>query len=466
MSFDPPEVSFAAADDGVRIAYSVFGSGPTTVIVPPLVSNVELVWEHVYFRRVLEHLGAHLRVVMLDKRGIGLSDRFDETPTAEQRVGDITAVMDAEGIESANLMGVSEGGTMALLFAARHPERVDRVVASNAEAPQRYRDRVVDVGSGRHVTDEDRAVRVQRIIDGWGWQPGVPIEDFLPSLVGDEEFVRWQARFERQSATRGGIRRQLDSLLSFDLGDDAEAIRAPTLVTHTLGDRVYDVGHARVLAEIIPGARLEVFEGDDHFFWLAPYWRTIVDRHIEFVTGRPVGESARRVFAAVLFTDLVGSTAASAAAGDVAWRDRLDRHDDAASQAVARHGGEVLKSTGDGVLAVFPTASAAVGAAAELRDAVAALGLEIRAGIHAGEIERRGDDVSGLAVNLAARVEQSAEAGQVYVTSTVREMLLGGSHEFESAGSYRLKGFDEPWTLHRLGGATPPSLRSAAGDEE
>lgn len=449
---DISDVKFAKSGD-VHLAYQRFGAGPDVVIVPPLVSNVELAWEHEVYRRVREYVGKYVRVLEFDKRGIGGSDRFEQTPTLEQRVGDIKAVMDAEGIERAHVLGLSEGGMMGQLFAALHPERVDRLVLVNS---------MVGASALGHLTRQDGdppmrrpevMERFQRMIDGWGREPEHFVDLFAPSQSDNPAFIRWVGRFQRQTCSRADIQRQFQSIIGLDANDRLGDIRAPTLVINVVGDRAIPPAFGRYLAAHIPGARYVQLAGEDHFSWIMPSWREHMDCWIEFVTGHaPVVRSERR-FATVLFTDIVDSTARSAEVGDESWRDMLDRHDRIAWQAVDRHDGKLVKNTGDGLLMTFTSPSEAVACATDLLRELGRVGLTIRAGLHAGEVVVREDgDVAGLAVNLAARVEQSAHAGTTWVSSTVRDLLLGGDHAFEDRGEHALKGVTGAWRLYELAG--------------
>jgi class 3 adenylate cyclase len=447
---DISDIKYARSGD-LNIAYQRFGSGPDVVIIPGMVCNVELAWEHEVYRRARERVGKYVRVLEFDKRGMGGSDRFEEVPTLEQRIDDIKAVMDAEGIERAHVLGLSEGGIMGQLFAAMHPERVDRLVLANSmigfsalgdlrrqddDPPQRQRD-VLD--------------RFNRMIDGWGQAPEHMVDLFAPSKNDDPAFIRWVGRFQRQTCSRADIRRQFESLVGLDANDRLGHIRAPTLVMNVIGDRAIPPAFGRYLAEHIPGARYVQFPGEDHLCWVMPSWRELMDVWVEFVTGRaPVAQSERR-FATVLFTDIVNSTARSAEVGDETWRGMLDRHDQIAWQAVGRHAGKLVKNMGDGLLMTFTTPSEALACATELVRELGHAGLRARAGIHAGEIVVREDgDVTGLAVNLAARVQQAASDGATWVSSTVRDLLLGGDWSFVERGEHALKGIDGAWRLYEL----------------
>jgi class 3 adenylate cyclase len=446
---DTPEVQFASTSDDVRIAYTQWGEGPDLVLIPGIVSNVEMAWESEYFRRPLERLGRFFRVVAFDKRGIGMSDRFDTAPTSEHRILDILAVMGAAGLDRVHVSGISEGGAMAQIFAADYPERVDRLVLSNSVISDVHRPEQTTAPVGESE-DEVRTSHWDDVIATWG-TTGLPaVEWLMPSRVADADFVQWQARFERQTATQAEFRRQLESLDSMDSSDAPGRILAPTLITHTLGDKVLNVSHARISHELIPGAELAEFEGDDHFFWVAPYWQVIIDRIVEFLLDASVTPRVDRMFATILFTDIVDSTKRAVEIGDDAWRTTIDAHDRAVKNVVGDFGGTVVKSTGDGALATFTSPSSAVDAVLTLRKRLASESLTIRAGLHTGEVEIRGDDLAGYAVNLAARVEQAASDGEIFVTSTLRDLLRGGVRVFEEAGAFDLKGFEDPWTLYRV----------------
>jgi class 3 adenylate cyclase/pimeloyl-ACP methyl ester carboxylesterase len=447
-----PATRYANAD-GVHIAYQRYGAGPDVVVIPPLVSNVELFWDHELYRRVLEHVSRYVRVLHFDKRGIGASDRFEAIPTLEQRIGDIVAVMNAEGLERASVMGVSEGGVMAQLFAIRHPERVDRLTLLNTSAVGGS----PDVSSYTRPSDPqyglDRtAERLARLAETWGEDPQYVVDWMMPSQGENASFVRWVGRLERLSATPADFARQVESLMGIDEAEaNPEEIAAPTLVGHVAGDRCMPVAYGRYLAQVIPNATYVEFPGEDHFLWVMPNWRDIFDAWIGHVIGTAPPRHTERRFATILFTDLVGSTATSAAAGDSAWRETLDSHDRICGGVIDRHRGRIVKRTGDGLLATFDAPSSAVTAAAALLVSLAGIGLTIRAGLHAGEIEFREDgDVSGAAVNLAARVEGAAPPGNVLVSSTVRELLLGNDQQFVERGEFSMKGFDGTWRLYEL----------------
>ena len=447
-----PEIRFAKSGD-VHIAYQRYGTGPDVVIVPPLVSNIELDWEQEIYRRVMEHMARYVRVLEFDKRGIGSSDRFERHPTLEERIDDINAVMEAEGVKRASLVSASEGGLMAQLFAALHPERVDRLVLINSAFGLAAVDeiRAYERRDDPVFILEERLARIWRVVETWGRVPELMVDLFVPSQNGNAAFTRWMARYQRQSASPADIRRQLESVIDLDANDHLVDIKAPTLVMNVKGDRLIPPAAGRYLADKIPGARFVEVAGEDHFFWVMPNWRASMDCWIEFVTGTAPSARSERRFATVLFTDIVGSTARAAEGGDEAWRSTLESHDRIAWKTVERHRGTLVKNTGDGLLVTFVSPSQAVACSSELARELASVGLTIRAGLHAGEIEVREDgDVTGLAVNLAARVQQAAREGATYVSSTVRDLLLGGTQSFEDRGEYALKGITGAWRLYEL----------------
>lgn len=445
-----PETSYADAD-GTRIAYQVFGEGPPVMVVAGLLSNVELMWEHELYRRTLERVAKHTTCLMFDKRGVGLSDRFDVAPTADQRLADMISVLDAVGWEQAHIHGMSEGGLMAQHFVAEHPGRTLSLGLLNSTISPRYWHGLSEY---RHAGDPepmDLLPRFLEMADDWPSNPQRMVDWFLPSQSGNESVIRWFGRLQRLSCSPRDFRRQLESVFQLDPGDAPERITVPTQVSNVVGDRVIPVAAGRLLADVIPDAIMLELPGEDHFSWCMPHWARLVDSYLEFVLGHPVQSTISRRFATVLFTDIVNSTSASAAVGDVRWLELLESHDRIARELIDANGGRLIKSTGDGLLAIFDLPSQAVACSAALIDALAGIGISIRAGAHAGEIEMREDgDISGIAVNLASRVEHAGEPGSLWVTSTVRDMMLGGSVVFADVGQHELKGIDGAWRLYCL----------------
>ena len=346
----------------LRLAYQEFGAGPPLLIVPALLSNVEVTWEHEFVNRINDLFAKHVTVVGFDKRGIGLSDRTDVAPTLEERIGDIVAVMDAVGWERASLLGVSEGGVMSQLFAATYPERVDKLILHNTAVPSRYYGRVAALAEPDDppiASLEQLWARFESLANGWPENSQEMVDWFMPDQSANDAFVRWFGRLQRLSASPRDFRRQIEGIFQLDAGDAPERITAPTLVIHVKGDRVLPVACGRTLGEVIPDARYIEIEGDDHFSWALPNWRDIADPILEFLTGTRVERTPTRRFATVLFTDIVDSTRQSAAVGDTAWHATIDAHDRLARKLVDRHAGRVVKSTGDGLLVVFDVPSQA-----------------------------------------------------------------------------------------------------------
>lgn len=444
---DVPDVRFADAG-GVSIAWQQFGHGPDVLIIPPLVSNVELVWEHAYYRRFLEYYARYMRVTMFDKRGVGLSDRFTDAPTLEERTEDILAVLDAADLETVVLEGVSEGGLMAQLFTALHPERVERLLLFNSSPGAAGFLAVHTAPDGSMAPLEEKLQLFQRLVETWGRDPQFMVDWFNPVYSDDASFVRWVGRLQRQSATAADVERQLSSVAALDAADQLGDISAPTLIMHGSGDRVIPVAAAHYLGERIPNSTVVEWPTDDHFAFTHPGWQNLCDWGIEWLLGsRPTRQAERRV-QTVLFTDIVGSTPGTAAAGDESWHRLLDDHDRMSWDTAGRNSGTIVKSTGDGLLARFDSPSNALAFAREFRQALDAIGLQIRCGLHTGEIELRDNgDITGIAVNLAARVEQACDEGGIFVSSTVCDLMLGSDATFDDRGEYTLKGFDRPWRL-------------------
>lgn len=287
-----PPVSFARSG-GVNIAWHTFGSGLDILAIPPLCSNIEFVWHSPYYRRFLNHMSSHVRVTAFDKRGIGLSDKFFDLPTVDERVGDILAVMDAAGLEQVVIVGASEGGLMAQCFALRYPDRVSKLVLANP-APSRLIWVELAEALGRDAGQPHPTLeRFGEMVETWGRDPQSFVDWFAPSYSRDAEFVEWMGRFQRQSATPADIARQVQSIVDIEVTlDQARSITTPTMIVHTAGDRVIPVAASERLAELIPGAQLVIEPGDDHFGEITPRWREMTDAWLEFVTGAPpIGRS-------------------------------------------------------------------------------------------------------------------------------------------------------------------------------
>lgn len=442
-----PETRYARNGD-VHLAYQEFGEGPVTLVgLPPIVSNIEVIWEHPDSARFLRRLGQFSRFVHYDKRGQGLSDRDTGIPTIDERIDDLAAVMDAAGVERAALAGISEGGSTAALFAATYPERVSHLIlcATFARLPW-----APDYEFG---FPPDVGPMISRAwAEHWGTPETATLRMACPSKADEPGFVRWLNRFERQTTTPGGLLAALRWIGEFDIRPVLETIQAPTLVIHRTDDTMVPVAHGRYLADHIPGARYVELDGTDHLPWFGD-GDSVVDAMEEFLTGGHAGEvDADRQLATVLFTDIVGSTELASKLGDRRWRSLLDDHDAAARDIVASSRGRVVKTTGDGMLATFDGPVRAIRCATAFRDEARTLGVDIRAGVHTGEIEVRGDDVGGIAVHIGARVGALAGAGEVLVSRTVADLVAGSGLELADRGEHALKGVPGEWRVFAVTG--------------
>lgn len=432
---DVPPIRYARNGD-VHLAYQRFGDGPTDLVaIPPLAQNIEVAWEHPRFRRLFSGLASFCRYLHFDKRGTGMSDRDVGVPSLDERVDDLRAVLDHAGLHQAHICGVSEGGPLAVLFAAAHPDRVQSLVLYGTSAGGAL---------GAPPSAHDDAV-IQDWLARWGTEETLTPAGFTPSLAGDDAYVRWCARYERQCASPGDLRRLLALAEQIDVTHALPLVQTPTLVLHREGDQICSLEQAQHLARGISGAELVVLPGEDH----SPHAGDVdalLEAICEFVGAerRPPLAGPRRALATVVFTDIVDSTTLAAQQGDARWSATLDLHDSMAASLAAAHDGRVVKSTGDGVLAVFDGPARAVRFAMGLREAIRPLGLEQRAGLHAGEVERRREDVAGMAVHIAARVQAEAGPGEVLVTSSVVQLLTGSDLTFEARGSRELRGIGEP----------------------
>jgi len=435
----PPETHYAKSGD-VNIAYQVTGSGSLDlVLVPGWVSHVEQAWEEPSFAGFLQRLASFSRLIFLDRRGTGLSDAVAGLPTLEERMDDVRAVMDAAGSERAALFGISEGGPMCSLFAATYPERTTALVLYGTMAKGT---RDADYPWG---VDDEQAIR---FLDGIEreWGKGMTTRLFAPSIAQDERQVRSWAKFERMAVSPGGARVLFKILLDTDVRAVLPTIQVPTLVLHRRGDRAIPVESARYIAEQISGAKYVEFDGIDHFPWVGGS-QAILDEVEEFLTGVRHGPEPDRVLATVMFTDIVGSTELAAALGDRRWRNVLDRFYEETRKYLRIFRGREVDTAGDGFFATFDGPARGIRCACAIRDAVADLEISIRAGLHTGECEVLGDKVSGIAVHLGARVAARAEANEVLVSTTVKDLVAGSGLEFADRGVHALKGIPGEWRL-------------------
>ena len=437
MPLVEPETRYAKSD-GVNIAYQVTGDGPPVVLVSGFVSHLELDWDEPRSAYFLERLSSFSTLVRFDKRGTGLSDRPGGLPDLETRMDDVRAVLDAEGIERAALFGYSEGGPMCVLFAATYPERTTAVVVYGSYAKRQDPDDDYPWAATR----EERAAYATEVERTWGE------EGDLGKLAphADEAFARWWGARGRAAASPGAARDLILVNSSIDVRDVLAAVRVPALVLHRTGDLDSQAAEGRYIAERIPGGRFVELAGDDHLPWIDS--DQILDEVEEFLTGARRGPAHDRVLATVLFTDLVHSTDRAVEVGDRAWRELLARHDALVTDIVARYGGTVVDTAGDGVLARFDGPARSVRAAGAIISAMRGLGLEVRAGVHTGEVELTADGIAGIAVHVGSRISALAQPGQVLVSSTVKDLVAGSGLEFRDVGETELRGVPGSWRLY------------------
>jgi pimeloyl-ACP methyl ester carboxylesterase/class 3 adenylate cyclase len=438
-----PATKYAKSGD-VHIAYQVVGEGPQTlVLVPGWISHLEYAWEEPSFSRFLHRLASFSRLVLLDRRGTGLSDRVSESPSLEQRMDDVRAVMDAAGVERAALFGLSEGGPMCWTFAATYPSRTSALVLYGTFA-RMLRGPDYPIGLPPELMEQF----LEMVEASWG-TGAVSAQFFAPSMANDDAFRQSWARFERLAVSPAGIRALLGITQATDARHVLPAVRVPTLVLHRADDRVVLADGGRYVAEHIPGARYVELPGFDHFPWVGDT-DAVLDEIDEFVTGTRHGHEPDRVLATVMFTDIVGATERAVALGDRRWRDLLDSHHAIVRQQLARFRGRELDTAGDGFLATFDGPARGIRCAGAIVREVRRLGLEIRAGLHTGECEIIGDKLSGVAVHTGARVASLAAAGEVLVSGTVKDLVAGSGIAFEERGVQRLKGLPGEWHLYAI----------------
>jgi class 3 adenylate cyclase/dienelactone hydrolase len=433
-----PETLYARSGD-VNIAYQIMGDGPIDLImVPGIISHVEFGHELAGYTDFLRRLAGFARVISFDKRGQGLSDRLSGSPTLDERMDDLVAVMDAVGSKRAALFGYSEGASMSALFSATYPERVSHLV--------------LYAGFARFTNCEDYPhmyplEQMLRSVQYWG--TGASLKGFAPSLVKDPEAVRLHAKVERLCVTPGAYRGMLETNALIDVRAILPQLRLPTLVLHNEADLMVPVANGRYLAERIPGARYVEYPAGDHRPWAEGNIEALCGDVEEFVTGRrelPV-QDVDRVLATVLFTDIVDSTRHLTSLGDKAWRRLLDEHDSLAQRIIDQHRGRLIKTTGDGILASFDGPGRAIKCAIALSQAAMRIGLKLRAGLHTGEVEARGQDIAGFAVNAAARIMGEAGPGEILVSRVVTDLVAGAGVNFARRASCELKGLPGQWEL-------------------
>jgi pimeloyl-ACP methyl ester carboxylesterase len=441
----PPRTQYARSGD-LHIAYQVVGEGPLDLVyVPGWVSHVEQAWEEPSLARFLNRLASFSRLIVFDKRGTGLSDRVPnaELPPLEARMDDLRAVMDAAGSERAAVFGFSEGGNLSALFAASHPARVAALVLFGT-----FSKRLRTPDYPWAPTAAERRAFCEEVERDWA--SGIDLARYVPSKLGDAAFLTRLSAYFRNAASPGAAVALLRMNSEIDVRGVLPAIHVPTLVINRTGDRSVHVEEGRYMAKQIPGARFVELPGEDHMPWVGDQ-DAILDEVQEFLTGVRPAREPDRVLATVLVTDIVGSTRHAMRLGDRGWSELLARHHDLVRRELGRFHGREVDTAGDGFLATFDGPARAVACACRIREAVTELGLEIRAGLHTGEIELADGQVRGIAVHTGARIAAAAQPGEVLVSSTVKDLVSGSGLAFEPRGAHALKDIPRAWDLFAAG---------------
>ena len=438
----PPVARYAKSGD-LHIAYIVEGDGPIDLMwIPPWISQVEYLWSERSLERFMHRITSFARLITFDRRGSGLSDPFFGAPTLEEQMDDLLAVMDAAGSERVAIVGTLEGGPMAIMFAATHPDRVSALVLYATFARATWAPGY-EFAWPAEVRDE----HMNELVEHWG--EGLTPAGVAPSEAGDPAFMEWAGRLERLTASPSTIRRIVDLIGRFDVRDVLPTIRVPTLVMHRRDDSFIQIEHSRYIAAHTPGARYVELEGSDNMFSLGDS-EALIGEIEEHLTGVRHVHEPDRMLATVLFTDICDSTRRAAEMGDSGWRTLLERHDALFRHALDRHRGREVKRTGDGFLATFDGPARAIRCAASVAEAMSSLGIEVRAGLHTGELEVMDNDLGGLAVHIAARVLDRASPSEVLVSGTVKDLVVGSGIEFDDRGAHELRGVPGEWRLYAV----------------
>lgn len=432
-----PQTQYAKSGD-VYIAYQVLGNGPIDlVLIPGFVSHLEFHWEEPMLSHLFRRLASFSRLIRFDKRGTGLSDRVS-SGTIEDRMDDVIAVMDAAGSERAAFIGVSEGGPLSISFSATHPKRTQALVLWNTFPKYQY------APDYPHGFTPDVIEMFPRLIKTQ-WGKGAVVSCFAAPAAENKRFVEWWGECERLSMSPGGALLCFNWFVDIDVRKILPAINVPTLVIHSAVDSLVPPGHSRYMAEHIKGVKYLEVPGEDHFSLAS--WDIIVDEIEEFLTGNRSVPEVDRIFATVLFTDIVGSTELASKLGDREWHALLEHHNALVRKELLRFQGNEIENLGDGFFATFDGPTRAVSCACNIRDIVRPLGIKVRAGLHAGEVEHTGDNIGGIAVHIGARVSEIAQEDEVLVSSTIKELVTGSGLKFSERGDYAIRGISEEWKL-------------------
>jgi class 3 adenylate cyclase len=431
---------------GGYVAYQVFGTGKLDILfITNWGNNLEVMWEEPSLERFMDRLGTFGRVICFDKRGSGISDPVPlaSLPTLDEWMDDARNVLDAVGSERSVVIGDTEAGPMAILFAATYPKRVSSLVLLNT-FPRYLRAEDYPAGVPRET--------MQKLLMLYekNWVTGDFLSITAPSAAGDPRFLRWLGRYQRLSMPPGASTTMYNWVVELDVRAVLPSIQAPTLVLHRKDNSWYRIGHGRYLAENIPNARIVELPGADCYPFHTGDFNQVLDEIQEFLTGERTLAEPDRLLTTILFTDIVESTRLANHLGDQPWSDLLAAHNELIQRDLGSFRGHLVRTTGDGILATFDGPARAIRCAARIVKEVQGLGLNIRVGMHTGEVEVRGVDLSGIALHIAARVMEQAGAGEVLVSRTVKDLVVGSGNQFDSRGLYALKGVPGEWELYRL----------------
>lgn len=432
-----PETQYALSGD-VHIAYQVLGAGPIDIVfVPGFLSHLEFQWEEPMQAHFFHRLASFSRLIRFDKRGVGLSDLV-RNENLDERMDDIRAVMDAAGSRQAVILGLAEGGPLSIMFAATYPERTCSLILLNTFA--RFL-RTPDYTEGIGIEVVQQVIRETK--EKWG--TGAFASSFVPSAAGNESFRSWWTRFERMALSPGAALERMQWVMQIDARHVLSAIQVPALVIHSTGDSIIPTAHGKFIAKHIEGSRYIEIEGIDHFPW--PAGDAVADEVEEFITGARHVPEVDRVLATVLFTDIVGSTELASRLGDHVWHDLLELHNTIIRKELKRFRGCEVDTSGDGFFATFDGPGRALRCACSIRDSVQQLGIDIRVGLHTGEVEMIDDKASGIAVHIGARVAAAAQAREVLTSGTTKDLVIGSGLSFKDRGEHILKGVPGEWRL-------------------
>jgi class 3 adenylate cyclase len=418
-----------AKNGDIHVAYQVFGEGDVDLVfVPGFISHIENYWDEPNLAQWLRRLGSFSRTILFDKQGTGLSDRVSKLPGLDVRMDDVCSVMDAEGIEKAAIFGISEGGSLATLYAASHPDRSRALILCGAFAQF----------TSWIPTQEAMENFFQYIDSDWG--RGESLQMFAPTMEDDPAFKQWWGKFERLGGSPGAVKTLILMNSRIDIADILPSVNVPSLVIHRRDDIAVDVEAGRLFAELMPNAKYIELSGVDHIPWVGENSNQILDEMSIFLTGDWPPMETERILTTVLFTDIVESTKRVVGMGDQRWRNLLERHHDIVREELKRFRGQEIDTAGDGFFAIFDGPARAIHCACAIREAVRSLGISIRAGLHTGECEVSAGKVSGIAVHIGSRVMGQAGPGEVLVSSTVKDLVAGSGLRFIDRDVITLKG--------------------------